>query len=77
MTLMADVFPKLHTGKAWLSKYLKSPVSEYPSRSNRVRVPNTVETWTTALLPYLLITVQTIETEKVSLSDMENLRTVC
>ena len=36
----------------------------------------TNEISTTAPLPYLLITVKAIETEKVSLSDMQNLKTV-
>ena len=31
----------------------------------------------TAPLPYLLITAEAIEYEKVPLSDMENLKTVC
>ena len=37
---------------------------------------NTAETCTTAPLPYLFITVKEIQSEKVSLSDMQNLRTV-
>ena len=31
----------------------------------------------TARLPYLFITVQAIELEKVSLSDIQDIRTVC
>ena len=63
--------------KTWLDKCLKSPVSEDPSTSDMVNDPNTVEICTTATLSYLLITVEATKLEKVSLSDMQNLRTVC
>ena len=36
---------------------------------------NTVQSWEPAPLPYILIPVQPIQVEKVSLSDMKNLRT--
>ena len=39
--------------------------------------PNTVLILTAAPLPDLLITVKAIEFGNVSLSDMENLKTVC
>ena len=38
---------------------------------------NTVEMLMTAPLPYLLISVKEIQVERVSLSDMQNFRTVC
>ena len=38
---------------------------------------NTVNIRTTAPLPYLLITVKVIALEKVSLSDIQNSKTVC
>ena len=38
---------------------------------------NTVEVRTTAHLPYLFITVKGIQLQKVSLNDMQNLRTDC
>ena len=38
---------------------------------------NTAEILTTAPLPYLLITLKAIKLEKVSFSDMQNVRTVC
>ena len=38
--------------------------------------PNIVEIWMAAPLPYLLITVKAIDLQKVSVSDMENLKTV-
>ena len=63
--------------KAWLEKCLKNPDSEDPSTSNMVNGRNTVEIWTTAPSAYLLIPVKTITVEKVSVSDMQNLSTVC
>ena len=38
---------------------------------------STVQSKTTAPLPYLLIPLTVIQIDKVSLSDMQNLRTVC
>ena len=55
---------------------LKSPVSEDPSKSNMVNGPKYVEIWMTAPLPNLLINVKTIDWEKVSLCEMQNLKTV-
>ena len=37
--------------------------------------PKYGEIWTTATLPYLLINVKAINLQKVSFSDMENLKT--
>ena len=39
MTLMAFLFPKLRTPKTWVDKFLKSPVSEGPWKSNMANVP--------------------------------------
>ena len=39
--------------------------------------PNTVQILTEAVLAYLLIPVKTIKFEKFTLSDMENLKSVC
>ena len=39
--------------------------------------PNTVQMWTTAPLEYLLINVKAVILEKVSLSNMQNVWTVC
>ena len=63
--------------ETWLDKCLKSPISENPSTSHMGNEPNTVEISTTEPLPCLLITVKAIELGKVSLSDMQNLQTVC
>ena len=62
--------------KTWLDKSLKSPVSEDPVTSSMVNGRKTVQSWTTVLLPYLLIPMKIIQVEKVSLGDMQNLRTV-
>ena len=40
-------------------------------------IPNTVEIWTTATVPHLLINMKEVELEKLSVSDMQNLKTVC
>ena len=39
MTLIDFVFPKIRTPKTWSNKFLKSLVSEDPSRSNMITVP--------------------------------------
>ena len=54
------------------NKSLKSPFSDNPSRSNKLRGPNTVEILTTPPLIYLLITVKATELEKISLGEMES-----
>ena len=64
-------------GKTWLDKCLKNPVSEDNSTTNMETRRNTAEIWMTEPLPYLLIPLKEIQVEKVSLSDMQNLRTVC
>ena len=40
MTLIDFAFWKLRTPKTWSDKCLRSPVSEDPSTSNMVNVPN-------------------------------------
>ena len=59
-----------------LDKCLKSPVSEDPSKSNMVNGPKYAEIWMTAPLPYLLIVAKAIDFQKVSVSDMQNLKAV-
>ena len=63
--------------KTWLDKCLKSPVSEDTLTSNMVNGLKHCWIWTTEPLPYSLITVKAIQLEKISLSDMQNLRAVC
>ena len=68
--------------KTRLDKRLKHPISEDPSTSDMVNGPNyssnmkdsTVTIFTTTTFS---ITVKPFESEKVSLSDMQNYRTVC
>ena len=60
----------------WLDQYLKCPVSEDPSKNNMLNGPKYVEIWMKAPLPYLLIAVKAIDLQKVSVSDMKNLKTV-
>ena len=62
--------------KMWLDKCLKIPVWEDPSKGNMLNGTKYVEIWMTALLPYLLINVKAIDLEKVSLYEMQNLKTV-
>ena len=62
--------------KTWLDQRLKSPVSEDPLKSNMENAPKSVEIWIKAPLPYLVIAVKAIDLQKVSVSDMENLKTV-
>ena len=63
-------------GRTWLDKRLKSPASEVLWQTTWYTVPNTLEIGTAVPLSYLLITVPKMELEKVSLSDMQNVRTV-
>ena len=49
---------------------LRRPFEKQPG------VPNTVEIWTAPTLAHLLINVKAIELEKISVSDMQSLKTV-
>ena len=60
--------------KPWLDTCLKSPVSEDPSKCNMVNGPKHSNHNS---FIYLLINVKAIDLEKVSLSNMQNLRPVC
>ena len=62
--------------KTWLDQCLKSPVSEDPTKSNMVNVPKHCSNLKDTSLPYLLITTTSIVLQKVSVSDIENLKTV-
>ena len=72
MTFIANVFPKRR-----LYKYLKSAVSQYLWTSNIIKSLKHVLNHRGAPLSYLLITDKDIEFEKVTLSDKENVMTVC
>ena len=60
----------------WLNQRLKSTISDYPLKSNMENAPKSVKIWMKAPLPYLLIAVQAIDLQKVSVSYMQNLKTI-
>ena len=62
--------------KTLLDQSLKSLISEDPLKSNMENGPKYVEIWMKAPLPYLLIAVQAIDLQKVSVRYMQNLKTV-
>ena len=62
--------------KIWLDQCLKSPVSEDPTKSNMVNAPKHCSNLNDTSLPYLLISAKSILLQKVSISDIENLKTV-
>ena len=60
----------------WLDNCLERIVSEDCSSDNMVNGSKYCFSFAT-VSPYLLITVKIIQFEKVSLSDMQNIKTVC
>ena len=62
--------------KTWLDQCLKSPVSYHPTKSNMVNAPKHCSNLKDTPLPYLLTTAKSIVSQKVSVSDVENLKTV-
>ena len=62
--------------KTWLDQCLKSPVSEDPTKSNMVNKPKHCSNLKGTALPYLLITGRSIALQKVSVSDVQNLKTI-
>ena len=62
--------------KTWLVQSLKSPVSEDPTKSNMVNAPKHISNLKDTSLPYLLITGKSIVLQKVSVSDIQNLKTL-
>ena len=67
--------PNYGLPKTWLDQYLKSPISEDPTKSNMVNAPKHCSNLKDTPLPYLLITVKSIVLQKVSVSDVPNLKT--
>ena len=63
--------------KPLLDKCLKSPVSEGPSKSNMLNQPKHCLNLNHSNLTIFIINGKIIELEKVSLSNKQNLRTVC
>ena len=62
--------------KTRLDQCLKSPVSEDPTKTNMANAPKRCSNLKDTSLPYLLITGQSIFLQKVSVSDIQNLKTV-
>ena len=62
--------------KTWLDQCLKSPVSEHPTKSNIVNAAKHCSNLKDTSLPYLLITGQTIVLQNVSVSHIQNLKSV-
>ena len=62
--------------KTWLDQCLKSPVSEDPTKSSMVNAPKHSSNLKDTSLPYLLITGKSIVFQKVSVIDVQNLKTV-
>ena len=62
--------------KTWLDKCLKSPVSDYPSKSKIVNAPKSCSNLKNSLFSILIITGKSIVLQKVSISDLQNLKTL-
>ena len=62
--------------KTLLDQWLKSPVSEDPTKSNMVNAPKHCSNLKDTSLPYLLITGKSIVLQKVSVSNIQHLKTV-
>ena len=63
--------------KTWLDSYLESPVSMDPLTSNIVNRPNHCPNLNSNTFTVLFKTLKATESEKASLSDMQNLKTFC
>ena len=68
-------FPNYGLPITWLDQYLKSPLSEYPTKRNMVNAPKHCSNLKDTSLPYLLTTAKSIVLQKVSVSYVENLKT--
>ena len=62
--------------KTWLDQCLKSPISEDPTKRNMVNAPKHCSNLKDSSLLYLLITGQSIVLQNVSVSHIQNLKTV-
>ena len=70
-------FSNYRLGKPWLHKCLKNPISKDLSESSMVNRTKHCSNVNRSTFAHLLINMKAIELEKVSLSNMQNLRTVC
>ena len=77
MNLIPFVFRKVLTPKTLLDKCRKGPVSEDPSTSKLADAPKDCWHLYHSILSYSYITANSIELEKFSLIDMQNLGTAC
>ena len=77
MNLIAFVFPNLRTPKTWLDKCLKRTVSEDPSTSSMVKVPNHFWNLRHSNFIILIDHCQVNWVGKISVIDMQNLGTAC
>ena len=62
--------------KTWLDQCVKSPVSEDPSKSNMVNAPKHCSNLKDTLFTILLITAKAVVFQRVSVGDMQNLKTL-
>ena len=60
----------------WLDQSLKSPFSEDPTKSNMVNAPKHCSNLKDTSLLYLLITGKSVLLQKVSVSDIQNVKIV-
>ena len=76
MMVVANVFPKLQTGKNLVRGLLKSDVSKNPSSVNMWNRPKYLR-YLRPLLSCFFITVREADWKSISLSDACNLRYIC
>ena len=78
MTLRADLFPKLRTPKNVVRYMSKKSRFKVPfDRQHGKRVQSLLRSETQQPLPYLVIILKVIESEKVCFSQMQSLISVC
>ena len=78
MTLIAYLFPKLHTPKNVVRYMSKKSRFKGPfDRQHGKRVQTLLRSDPTPPLPYLVIILKVIESEKVCFSQMQSLISVC
>ena len=77
MTLIAFVFPNLPTPKAWLHKYLKSPISKEVSTSNMAHIPKHCWDLHHSIVIIFIDHCEVNCVGKVSVIDMQILGTAC
>ena len=77
MSLIADVFPKLRTPKNMVRSMPKNSCFRGSVEKQHGKChKNIAQILRTTPLPYLLITGKAIVLQKISVSDMQNLKTV-